>query len=282
MPRNGSGTMSITNSFSPSTTISSSAVNANFADIGTELTNSLPRDGQAAMTGQMKAATGTAAAPGMSFGSDTNTGFYREAADTIGIAVGGAKVASVDSTGLITAAGEQYDAFPSGTVMLFVQTAAPTGWTKSTAHDDKALRVVSGTASSGGTTAFTSVLTSRTIAEANLPVHTHGVSGTTAAEGSHTHTFSATTSTDGNHSHTYLNHPNHTSSDGTGNPHPSGSSLSSATTDAGGSHNHGVSGTTAAGTSHTHSISFTSASTGSGTAMDFAIQYVDVIIATKD
>jgi hypothetical protein len=45
--------------------------------------------------------------------------------------------------------------FPTGTAMLFQQTSAPTGWTKSTTHNDKALRVVSGTASSGGTTAFT-------------------------------------------------------------------------------------------------------------------------------
>jgi microcystin-dependent protein len=44
--------------------------------------------------------------------------------------------------------------FPTGTAMLFQQTSAPTGWTKSTTHDDKALRVVSGTASSGGTAAF--------------------------------------------------------------------------------------------------------------------------------
>jgi len=30
-------------------------------------------------------------------------------------------------------------AFPSGTRMLFQQTAAPTGWTKDTSHNDKAL-----------------------------------------------------------------------------------------------------------------------------------------------
>lgn len=47
--------------------------------------------------------------------------------------------------------------FPSGTLMLFQQTAAPTGWTKQTTHNDKALRVVSGTASSGGTNTFSSV-----------------------------------------------------------------------------------------------------------------------------
>jgi hypothetical protein len=46
--------------------------------------------------------------------------------------------------------------------MLFQQTAAPTGWTKITTHNNKALRVVNGTASSGGTTGFTTVFASRT------------------------------------------------------------------------------------------------------------------------
>jgi hypothetical protein len=39
--------------------------------------------------------------------------------------------------------------FGPGTAMLFVQAAAPIGWTKSTAHDDKAIRIVSG-ATGGG------------------------------------------------------------------------------------------------------------------------------------
>lgn len=48
---------------------------------------------------------------------------------------------------------------PSGTSMLFMQAAAPTGWTKSTAHDDKALRIVSGGTGggSGGSSGFSSV-----------------------------------------------------------------------------------------------------------------------------
>jgi hypothetical protein len=49
------------------------------------------------------------------------------------------------------------NAFPSGTLMLFQQTAAPVYWTKQTTHNDKALRVVSGTAGSGGTNAFSVV-----------------------------------------------------------------------------------------------------------------------------
>ena len=54
--------------------------------------------------------------------------------------------------------------FPSGTKMLFQQTAAPTGWTKITSGvDNKALRVVSGTAGSGGTNAFSNTLADRSI-----------------------------------------------------------------------------------------------------------------------
>ena len=98
MSRNGSGTMSIPNSFSSGTTISSSAVNANFSDIATEITGSLPRDGQASMTGQLKASSGSAAAPGLTFGADPDTGLFRKAGDTLGIAAGGTEVASATST----------------------------------------------------------------------------------------------------------------------------------------------------------------------------------------
>lgn len=47
-------------------------------------------------------------------------------------------------------------AFPSGTRLAFQQTSAPTGWTKDTTAglDDSVMRIVTGTASSGGSTAF--------------------------------------------------------------------------------------------------------------------------------
>lgn len=70
-------------------------------------------------------------------------------------------------------------AFASGTVMLFVQTAAPTGWTKSVANNDKALRVVSGAASTGGSVAFTTAFASGlsdsavTLTTAQIPSHNH-------------------------------------------------------------------------------------------------------------
>jgi hypothetical protein len=137
---------------------------------------------------------------------------------------------------------------PSGTAMLFVQTSAPTGWTKSTTHDNKALRVVSGSASSGGTTAFTSVFTSRTITTANMPTHTH-----------------TATVTDPGHNH--------------GSPYltsPSGASLG--WTGSTGTYNYA----SAVTSTSTTGISVSNADAGSGTAMDFAVQYVDVIICVKD
>jgi hypothetical protein len=72
---------------------------------------------------------------------------------------------------------------PVGTRMLFQQTSAPTGWTKITTNNDAALRVVSGTASSGGVTDFSTIfsitgpLSSATIlSTAQIPNHSHSLS----------------------------------------------------------------------------------------------------------
>lgn len=72
-------------------------------------------------------------------------------------------------------------AFPAGTVMLFIQAAAPTGWTKSTTHNDKALRIVSGSGGgSGGSVAFSTAFASgstgaTTLATSQLASHGHAI-----------------------------------------------------------------------------------------------------------
>ncbi len=69
--------------------------------------------------------------------------------------------------------------FPAGTKMLFQQTAAPTGWTKDVAQNDKALRVVNGTAGVGGVSPFTTVFGagkvtgSHVLTIAEIPSHDH-------------------------------------------------------------------------------------------------------------
>ena len=183
-------------------------------------------------------------------------------------------------------------AFASGTRMLFQQTSAPTGWTKDTTHNNKAVRLTTGSVTTGGTTAFTSVFTSRTpggsignttatgtvgdtaLTTSQLPAHTHGVG-----------TLSGTTSSDGNHSHSITTATN---TPGAGNVLEGTGGSDSETTSSAGAHTHTVSlsgATASAGSGATHTHSFTGSShnhTFTGTAMDFAVQYVDFIIAVKD
>jgi len=72
----------------------------------------------------------------------------------------------------------KYADFPPGTLMLFQQSSAPIGWTKQTTHNDKALRVVSGSVSSGGLSAFSSVFSKtatddHALTVAEMPSHNH-------------------------------------------------------------------------------------------------------------
>lgn len=84
MPFNGSGSFSIVNTFIPNTTILSAAVNANFTDIATGLSDVLTRDGQAGMTAAFKAIAGSLAAPGISFTSDATSGLYLSTPGLVG------------------------------------------------------------------------------------------------------------------------------------------------------------------------------------------------------
>ena len=171
---------------------------------------------------------------------------------------------------------------PSGTSMLFVQSAAPTGWTKQTTHNDKTLRVVSGTASSGGSVAFTTAFASKTPAGSI----SSSVSGTTA---SHTLSIAEIPS----HNHFIVNNrnvANRSDDDPTttnflnrGAQHnPEGDEkyllrFHGTTAD------RGLTSSTGSGGGHSHGAgSLAVSSTFTGTAINLAVQYVDVIIANKD
>jgi hypothetical protein len=137
--------------------------------------------------------------------------------------------------------------FASGTDMIFFQAAAPTGWTKSTSNNDKALRVVTGDGGgTGGTAAFTSpahnlTAAAHTLATNEIPSHSHGsvVTGVNSSSGSR------------------------------GLPTPTNNNFSFLT---GISVSTGNTGNQGGGASHTHN------SSGSITTP----QYIDVIVAAKD
>lgn len=61
--------------------------------------------------------------------------------------------------------------FAAGTSTIFTQATAPIGWTKKIVNDNAALRLVSGGTggTAGGTENFTTAFAARTIAQANLP-----------------------------------------------------------------------------------------------------------------
>lgn len=150
---------------------------------------------------------------------------------------------------------------PTGTKMLFVQTAAPTGWTKDTTHNDKALRVVSGTASSGGTSSFSAVMSSSrasntvslggtvgatTLSWNQMPSHIHGLRLEFGAAGQPQYPIgSAYNQINGNQVYGFSN---------VGAVESSGANWS-----------------------HDHSLSINN----HNHTTDLAIQYVDVIIATR-
>jgi hypothetical protein len=89
MPRNGSGTSSVINTFVIDTVADPDEVNANFTDVADQLTNSLPRDGQAGMNAPLPLQNGTGALPALTFTSDPDTGIYRVSANKLGLALGG-------------------------------------------------------------------------------------------------------------------------------------------------------------------------------------------------
>ena len=141
--------------------------------------------------------------------------------------------------------------FPSGTAVLFAQTAAPTGFTKSLTHDNKALRVVTGSASSGGTSSFTTVFTNQTPTITTSGLSVGATTLTTAQISSHSHVLTDVACGGPVGGRTQVG----------GN---CGAPANTGSTGGGGSHDHTLSGT----------------ATSSVITLD--VQYVDVIIATKD
>jgi microcystin-dependent protein len=123
MARNGSGTYSRVNTFIAGATITAAGHNQNWADLENEMTNSVAADGQTTMTGPLKAANGSVAAPSIAFGSDQDTGFYRKSANVMGVVVGGVEVGVIGSTGFVG-----LGSVPIGARMGFPGATAPSGW----------------------------------------------------------------------------------------------------------------------------------------------------------
>ena len=155
-----------------------------------------------------------------------------------------------------TVLNSKYGIVPQTTVSVFFQGSAPTGWTKSITHNDKALRVVSGTGGgSDGSIAFTSA----------FPLSAKPISAT-----------SPITGTVGPHILTTPQLPSHTHANGG----HIGLSPGGGDVGAGGGWSRNFPGVGANGGNQAHAHPFSGGSASFSTSMNLAVQYVDVIFAS--
>ena len=150
---------------------------------------------------------------------------------------------------------------PSTSVAMFKTSVAPTGWTKVTADDDVAIRVTSGTASSGGVNSFTSTFTTLTPA-GTVNINSFTINTTTTSVAAHTHTSGrgsyGTSSGTAENSYSAPRYNFLYGPPGTMNT-----------------------GANGGGTGHSHASSLSGAITATG-SLNFDIKYIDMIIAQRD
>ena len=136
-------------------------------------------NGNAATTGNFIAGNNLTAL-GTTTLATTLTGALVGTAGVVSAVAPGTSGNVLTSNGTAWASTTNAPAFASGTRIGFQQTAAPTGWTKDTtaAINDSILRFVTGTASSGGSVAFSTWAAQTatggyTLQIADIPAHTH-------------------------------------------------------------------------------------------------------------
>jgi len=158
--------------------------------------------------------------------------------------------------------------FPSGTITVFNQTNAPTGWTKDTTNfDNSALRIVTGTASNGGSVNFTTAFASQT------PSGSVSVTSITASGGSTT----LATPTIPSHTHPQSRSgPTFSLTDQSSPGNPQSGPVTAPQEPI------RITGATGGGGGHTHPFSLSGSSASfSGNAINLAVKYIDLIRATK-
>jgi len=168
----------------------------------------------------------------------------------------------LNSSGQVSASGIQSGVvLPSGTVSLYYQSSAPTGWTQVTSLNDYDLRLVSsGGGTTGGTTAYSTVFTNQT------PT----ISGGTLTATTGATTLSLSQIPSHSHSTTFYNAGN-CASDGsplsTGGWSASPTNKSTDSQGGGGSHTHSVSGSVSSITS---------------SAITLNVRYANIILCSKN
>jgi len=161
---------------------------------------------------------------------------------------------------------------PSSSITVFVQPTAPVGWTKLTTNDDAALRITSGTVTTGGLSNFSTVFTDKSL--------TSTISGTSTIPMSATlNPATLSSSQMAVHSHLNWGLPGSGSS-----PYPihpgTGPGRSPLPVFYG--PNSTPAGPTGGGGSHSHTLTAPGGVDLSPTLLPLALRYVDAIIAQRN
>ena len=113
MSRNASGTYTLPsgNPVVAGTLIEASWANTTLSDLASAMTDSLSRSGQGGMTAALRLYDGTSSVPGLAWGSETTTGWYRAGAGDMRLVVTGSTVVKylatgVDVTGTLAVSGD--------------------------------------------------------------------------------------------------------------------------------------------------------------------------------
>lgn len=195
------------------------------------------------------------------------------------------------------------DFIEPGSIMIFENATAPVSWTKNTTHNDKGLRLISGSVTNGGTSNFSSLLTASnplglSVLSTNASV-TFDANAAAITLNPTLVTVSSVSNTVGfipNHAHNYDSNDlvNKSGYPIISQPAPSfkmpptTTTLETATEGGGGQHTHSLSPE-----SHTHTLTL-APHTHSNITLDphghpvatatqsFAVYYRDVILAAKD
>jgi hypothetical protein len=170
---------------------------------------------------------------------------------------------TVDDQGRITAASSGTGgSIPAGTVLSFFQAAAPTGWTQVATQNNKGIRIVSGTGGgTGGTIGFSSLFSATASYAGSINITSGSVGDTslsTAQLASHAHA----TTFDGQGF--YSNTGGGSRTAGGGSEQVIGFAMS------------------ANGGSAVHTHSLAGAAANGNFTSNFDLQYIDMILASKD
>jgi hypothetical protein len=117
MPRDINGNYSLPPSVNPvaaDTLITSNWANTTLDDMATALTDSLTRSGTGGMTGVLPIIDGTLAAPGLSFGNDSNTGLAALVASTMSMVINGVEGLRLTDSGFSFSLTPSWATAPTG------------------------------------------------------------------------------------------------------------------------------------------------------------------------